>query len=75
MVFWVGDFLQKTNENKSTWGIIVAKLNSFVHFLEEIDDPKKHFEINWPLASTHYLSMILLFIKLELDSKEKEKIM
>ena len=67
MVFWVGDFLQKTNENKSTWGIIVAKLNSFVHFLEKIDDPKKHFEINWPL------SMFLLYIKLELDSKEKEK--
>ena len=47
--FEVVDFLQKTNENKSTWGIIVVKSNSFVRFLEEIDDPKNHFEINWPL--------------------------
>ena len=41
--FGVVDFLQKTNENKSTWGIIVVKLNLFVRFLEEIDDPKKPF--------------------------------
>ena len=41
--FGVVDFLQKTNENKSTWGIIVVKLNSFVRFLEEIDDSKKPF--------------------------------
>ena len=54
MVFWVVDFLQKTNKNMSTWGIIVVKLNSFVHFLEEIDDPKNHFEINRPLW-THSL--------------------
>ena len=39
--FGVVDFLQKTNENKSIWGIIVVKLNSFVRFLEEIDDPQK----------------------------------
>jgi hypothetical protein len=30
--FGVFDFLQKTNENKSTWGIIEIKSNSFVHF-------------------------------------------
>ena len=48
----VFNFLQKTNENKSTWVIIVVKLNSFVHFLEEIDDLKNHFEINWPLIIT-----------------------
>ena len=36
--FGVVDFLQKTNENKSTWGIIVVKTNFFVHFLEEIKD-------------------------------------
>jgi hypothetical protein len=47
--FGVVDFLKKTNENKSTWGIIVVKSNSFVHFLVEIDDPKNHFEIKWPL--------------------------
>ena len=49
-LFGVVDFLQKTNENKSFWGIIVVKSNSFVCFLEEMDDQKKHFEINWPLV-------------------------
>ena len=43
------DFLQKVNENKSIWGIIVVKSNSFVCFLEEIEDIKTPFEINWPL--------------------------
>ena len=28
---------------------IVVKTNSFVRFLEEMDDPKNHFEINLPL--------------------------
>ena len=46
----VVDFPPKTNENKSTWGTIVVKSNLFVRFLEEIDDLKKHFEINWPLG-------------------------
>ena len=44
--FGVVDFLQKMNKNKSTRGIIVVESNSFVHFLEEIDDPKNHFEIS-----------------------------
>ena len=52
-IFEVVNFLQKTNENKFTWGLIVVKLNSFVCFLEEIDDPKNHFEINWPLVSKY----------------------
>ena len=47
--FDVFDFLQKTNENKLIWGIIVVKSNSFVRFLEEIEDIKTPFEINWPL--------------------------
>ena len=51
MVFGIVDFIQKTNENKLTLGIIVVKLNSFVRFLEEIDAPKNHFEIKWPLNS------------------------
>ena len=25
-------------------------MNSFICFLEEIDDPKNHFEIKWPLV-------------------------
>ena len=49
-LFGVFNFFLKPNENKSTWGIIVVKSNSFVPFLEEIDDLKNHFEINWPLA-------------------------
>ena len=55
--FGVVDFLQKMNKNKSTWGIIAVKSNLFVHFLEEIDDPKNHFEINWPLGSSPYYDM------------------
>ena len=43
------------NENKSTEGIIVVKLNSFVRFLEEIEDTKKHFEIIWPLTHCSHL--------------------
>ena len=39
-LFGVFSFFQKTNENKWTWGIIVVKSNSFVRFLEEIDDSK-----------------------------------
>ena len=31
----------KPNENKSTWGIIVENLNSFVRFLEEKSAWKK----------------------------------
>ena len=49
--FGVIDFLQKTNENKLTWGIIVVKSNLFVRFLEEIDVPKNNFEISWPLVA------------------------
>ena len=42
-LFGVCKFFQKTNENKSTWGIIVViKLNFFVRFFGP-------FEINWPL--------------------------
>ena len=40
--FGVFNFFQKMNENRSTWGIIVVKLNSFVRFLEEINDPQKN---------------------------------
>ena len=47
--FGVFNFLLKTNKNKSIWGIIVVKSNSFVRFLEEMEDIKTPFEINWPL--------------------------
>ena len=61
----VVDFLQKpTNEKKSTWGIIVVKSNSFVRFLEEINDPKNHLEINRPLADSDdwLIKCVLLFL-------------
>ena len=45
------NFFQKTNKNKSTWGVIEVKSNLFFRYLEEIDDPKNHFEINWPLIT------------------------
>ena len=38
---WGRRFPLRTNKNKSTWGIIVVKWNSIVHFLEEIEDTKK----------------------------------
>ena len=37
---------------------MVVKSNSFVRFLEEIDDPKNPFEINWPLAILNILSNV-----------------
>ena len=43
------NFFQKTNENKSTWGIIVVKSNSFVRFLEEFTAWQFAFEFYWPL--------------------------
>ena len=52
--FVVFDFLQKRNENRSTWGTIVVKLNSFVRFLEEIEGIKNHFEVIWPLRPTSF---------------------
>ena len=39
-LFGIFNFFQKSNENKSTWGIIVVKSNSFVRFLEETSDEK-----------------------------------
>ena len=48
-LFDVFNFSQKTNKNKSTWGIIVVKLNFFIHFLGGLRIPKIPFEINWPL--------------------------
>ena len=43
--FGVFDFFKKTNENKSFWGIIVVKSNSFVRFLEETLAWKKSFRL------------------------------
>ena len=50
MYFGCLQFSQKMNENNSTWGTIV-KSNFFVHFLGELEIPKRHFEIKWPLSN------------------------
>ena len=67
-LFDVFNFSQKTNKNKSTWGIIVVKLNFFVRFLGEMKIPKGHIEINWPLAR-HIIGRIPLMGKVYLISK------
>ena len=48
--FCVFNFFQKTNENKSTWGIIVVKSILFVLFLEESSAWKNHYDFVWPLG-------------------------
>ena len=50
-LFGVFKFLQKMNENKPTWGIIVVKLIFFVRFFGRIEDTKNPFEINWQLVT------------------------
>ena len=47
-LFGVFNLSQKTNKNKSTYGIIVVKSTFFVRFLGESRIPKSQFEINWP---------------------------
>ena len=59
-LFGVFKFFQKTNKNKSTWGIIVVKSNFFIRFLEELRIPKSPFEINWPL---YVVKTLILFLK------------
>ena len=51
-LFGVFNSPKKMNENNLSWGTIVVKSNIFVHFLGKFKIPKRHFEINWPLAST-----------------------
>ena len=47
--FGVIDFLQKTNERIRLYHYDTSDRLVFVRFWGEIDDPKNHFEINWPL--------------------------
>ena len=44
----LNDFLKPSisSKNRTKTSITVVKSNSFVRFLEEIEDIKKHFEIN-----------------------------
>ena len=64
MSFWCLQSFQKTNENNSTWGTIVVGSNFFLHFLEELKIPKRHFEINWHLAMS-------IWMKIKIRRKEK----
>ena len=58
MTLWCLRFPQK-NERKSFFG---GNQTIFVRFLEEIEDTKNHFEINWPLrnSSAHLWSPFLI---------------
>ena len=68
-LFGVFKFFQKTNENKSTWGIIVVKLDFFICFLEELRIPKSLFEINWPLTTyVHPKNLIIYLTHLTSDA-------
>ena len=55
-LFGVFKFFQKTNENKSTWDIIVVKSDFFVRFLEELRITKSPCKINWPLTKSYHLT-------------------
>ena len=57
-----GNFFQKTNENKSTWGFIVVRKNSFVRFLEETLVWKKHFDFVWLLGGIYKIFLSVLFL-------------
>ena len=48
-LFGVFNFFQKMSVKKSTWGITVLNLNSFIHFFEETLAWKNHFDFVWPL--------------------------
>ena len=62
--FGVVDFLQKTNKNKSSRGIIVVKSNLFGFFFwRKLMTPKNHFEINWPLVQEFFFEKQIMHLK------------
>ena len=56
MFFGVFNFFQKTNENKSNWGIVIVKSNSLVRFLEESSAWKNDYDFVWPLILIGFLN-------------------
>ena len=75
--FGVFNFFQKTIENKSTWGIIVVKLNSFFRILEEFTAWQFAFEFYWPLAfdlDVSNFESLLLFLQASAVEKIKTNI-
>ena len=53
--FGVFNFLQKRTKTS----LIVVKLNSFVHFLEETSACKNHFDFVWPLVCLNFGTEVL----------------
>ena len=49
MSFGAFNFFQKSNENKSTWGIIVVKTNLFVRYLFGRNVSKLGAKLHWEL--------------------------
>ena len=50
MYFWNLQFSQKTNEKIRLYYYGTSSWIVFVRFLGELKTPKRHFEIDWPLA-------------------------
>ena len=58
MFFGFIDFLQKTNEQIRLHYYDTSGWLVFLRFLDEIEDTKKHFEINWPLLIQKYFFVL-----------------
>ena len=61
------------NEDNSIWGNIVVKSIFFVCFSGELEMPKRHFEINWPLGPynsllEYFCKIIEVYLEIEKDS-------
>ena len=61
MVFCVHRFPPKNEPTNSTLLLRFLRSTCFRLFLEKIDDPKNHFEINWPLAGTLNWKLFVLW--------------
>ena len=72
MSFWCLQFSQKMNKNNSAWGTVVVKSNFFVRFFGELKITKRHFKINWPLASPVSLKEVWYYWCLGAKSAQKE---
>ena len=70
-LFGVFNFFQKNEQNKLTWGIILLKLNSFVHFLEEFTAWQFAYEFYRPLKPSNMVSN-LAFISVLVKSVSLE---
>ena len=53
MSFWYFQFSHKTNEKIQLYCYGTSRQIVFVRFLGELETPRRHFEINWPLGRNH----------------------